>query len=114
MTTRPPLIPEQVDREAAASLAVRLRCGAPAFNRDTQDTHPITQAFAASRLQARREALAEQGELLRLAGDLCDELEAEVRQRWGDDIRLAHKVERDLSTVVEARAIIAKFEPGES
>lgn len=33
-----------------------------------------------------------------------DDLEAEVRDRWGHDERLAHKLKRDMDVVVRARA----------
>lgn len=40
--------------------------------------------------------------------DCADDLEAELRDRWGDDPRLAHKLERDLAPVHAARAAIAR------
>jgi hypothetical protein len=45
--------------------------------------------------------------------DLCSELEAEVKDRWGYDERLAHKLERDMATVVKVRAMIAAAQGGE-
>lgn len=45
--------------------------------------------------------------------DLCDELEAEVRERYGNDARLRHKLDRDMITVREARAMIQAATGGE-
>jgi len=39
--------------------------------------------------------------------DLCSELEAEVKDRWDYNERLAHKLERDMATVVKVRAMLA-------
>jgi len=42
---------------------------------------------------------------------LCDDLEAELRDRWGDDPRLAHKLERDMASVYQGRAALALATP---
>lgn len=45
----------------------------------------------------------------RVMEELANDLEAEVKQRWGDDERLASRLACDLSPVVEARAFLAKL-----
>lgn len=40
--------------------------------------------------------------------ECANDLEAELRDRWGDDPRVAHKLERDLAPVVKARAALKK------
>ena len=52
-------------------------------------------------------------ELLGALEECANDLESEVRDRWGYDERLSHKLERDLAPVVQARTIIAKVRSGE-
>lgn len=52
-------------------------------------------------------ALRAENEALRACLTECaDDLESEVRDRWGYDERLSHKLERDLVPVVAARALL--------
>jgi hypothetical protein len=48
-------------------------------------------------------------EVVEVLTECADELEVEVRARWGDDPRLAGKLTRDLDTVVKARAILTRI-----
>lgn len=45
--------------------------------------------------------------LLRSLIECADDLEAELKDRWGDDPRVALKLERDMQPVYAARAAIA-------
>ena len=55
----------------------------------------------------RIEALTAENERLRgLVEELADDLEVEVRDRWGYDERLAHKLKRDMDVINRARAAL--------
>jgi len=57
--------------------------------------------------QTRAEAAeAKVAVLLALVAELADDLEVEVRDRWGYDDRLAHKLRRDMDVVIRARAAL--------
>ena len=57
--------------------------------------------------QDRIEALTAENERLRgLVEELADDLEVEVRDRWGYDERLAHKLKRDMDVINRARAAL--------
>jgi hypothetical protein len=60
-----------------------------------------------SRLTDRIKALSAENERLRaLVEELADDLEVEVRDRWGYDERLAHKLKRDMDVINRARAAL--------
>jgi hypothetical protein len=59
-------------------------------------------------LRNRDAALLEYVSRLEAAAIECaDELEAEVKDRWGYDERLSHKLERDMAPVAEVRAALS-------
>lgn len=47
-------------------------------------------------------------DMLSALEDAANDLEEELKDRWGDDPRVAHKLKRDMATVERARAAIAK------
>lgn len=47
-------------------------------------------------------------EMLAALQECAADLEAELKDRWGDDPRVAHKLERDMAPVRAARAAITK------
>lgn len=54
-------------------------------------------------------SLGQMDEVVAVLAECADDLEAEVRNRWGDDERVAHKLERDLVPVVKARALLTRI-----
>jgi len=48
-------------------------------------------------------------ELKALAEELCDSLEAEVKDRWGYDERLKRQLDRNMEVVIRARNTLPKF-----
>jgi hypothetical protein len=57
-------------------------------------------------LARRIEAEGKNANLRALVEELADDLEVEVRGRWGYDERLAHKLRRDMDVVLRARAAL--------
>ena len=56
---------------------------------------------------------AQAAEIERLRGlveELADDLEVEVRDRWGYDERLARKLKRDMDVINRARAALGETE----
>ena len=68
----------------------------------------VEQFVCANRRPSADDALRE---LIEAGTECADDLEVEVKDRWGYDERLAHKMERDLAPVKRWRAALAGEEP---
>lgn len=58
--------------------------------------------------------IAELPNMIRVIRELSDDLEVEVKDRWGYDERLKRQFDRDMAPVLEARAILARIDGGQS
>ena len=63
-------------------------------------TRPLLDAFETQATAIKR--------LRGLVEELADDLEVEVRDRWGYDERLAHKLKRDMDVINRARAALGE------
>jgi len=76
--------------------------------RQGKDDQYETNADRITTLEAENAKLrADNAALVALIIELADDLEIEVRDRWGDDERLEHKLKRDMDVINRARALIA-------
>ena len=76
---------------------------------DNKYNLPLRAADRITTLEAENAKLrADNAALVALIIELADDLEIEVRDRWGDDERLGHKLKRDMDVINRARALIAQ------